>query len=60
MGELYVRWQVKGYKAQEVVSYVNFDTSYPVPRSTRRTGMFCRILSKRRQLSVQFCILLVV
>jgi hypothetical protein len=43
----------KGHKYEESVLCVNSDTSRPVPRSTSRTGMFYRILSKRRQLSIQ-------
>jgi hypothetical protein len=43
------------YRAQdeEAVLCMNFVPSYPVPRSTRGTGVFYRLLSKRRQLSVQ-------
>jgi hypothetical protein len=45
--------ELKGHKDEEVVLYVNCDTSCPVPRSTRRTEMFYRFLTKRRHLSVQ-------
>jgi hypothetical protein len=44
--ELCLLWQAIGHKDEESVLYVifflcvNFVTSYPVPRSTRRTGVF--------------------
>jgi hypothetical protein len=38
--ELCVRWQSIGHKDEEAVLCVNGVTSYPVPRSTRRTGVF--------------------
>jgi hypothetical protein len=43
----------KGQKDGAAVLRFNRDTSCPVPRSTRGTGVFYRILSRRRQLSVQ-------
>jgi hypothetical protein len=52
-GELFLSWRRKGHKDEEAVLCANCDTSYPVPRSTRRTGAFYIPLSKRRQLSVQ-------
>jgi hypothetical protein len=38
--ELCVHWQAIGHKDGEAVLCVNCVTSYPVPRSTRRTEMF--------------------
>jgi hypothetical protein len=38
--ELCVRWQAIGQKDEEAVLCANCVTSYPVPRSTRRTGVF--------------------
>jgi hypothetical protein len=38
--ELCVRLQAIGHKDEEAVLCANFVTSYPVPRSTRRTGVF--------------------
>jgi hypothetical protein len=38
--ELCVRWKAIGNKDEDAVLCVNFVTSYPVPRSTRRTGVF--------------------
>jgi hypothetical protein len=38
--ELCVRWNSIGHKDEEAVLCVNFVTSYPVPWSTRRTGVF--------------------
>jgi hypothetical protein len=53
-GENYVKvGEGNARKDEETVLCGNCGTSYPVPRSTRRTGVFYRILSKRRQLSVQ-------
>jgi hypothetical protein len=52
-GELFLSWQRKGHKDEEAVLCVNCDTLCPVPRSTKRTGVFYRILSRRRQRSVQ-------
>jgi hypothetical protein len=51
-GELYVRWQEQGHQDEEAVLCMNCDTSYPVPQYTRWTGVFYRILSSQRQLSV--------
>jgi hypothetical protein len=39
-GELCVRWKAIGLKDEEAVLCANCVTSYPVPRSTRRTGVF--------------------
>jgi hypothetical protein len=41
------------HKDEEAVLCVNRHISCPVTQSTRRTGVFYRILSRRRQLSVQ-------
>jgi hypothetical protein len=38
--ELRVRWQSIGHKDEEAVLCANCVTSYPLPRSTRRTGVF--------------------
>jgi hypothetical protein len=38
--ELCVRWQAIGHKDEEAVLCANCVPSYPVPRSTRRTGVF--------------------
>jgi hypothetical protein len=38
--ELCVRWQDIGHKDEEAVLCANSVTSYPVPQSTRRTGVF--------------------
>jgi hypothetical protein len=50
--ELFQSWRRKGHKDEEAVLCVNCDSSGPVPRSTRRTGVFYRLMSKGRQLSV--------
>jgi hypothetical protein len=52
-GELFLSWRRKRLKDEEAVLCANCDTSSPVPRSTRRTGVFYRLLSERHQLSVQ-------
>jgi hypothetical protein len=36
-GELFLSWRRKGQKDEEAGLCANCDTSYPVPRSTRRT-----------------------
>jgi hypothetical protein len=38
--ELCVRWQAIGHKDEEAVLCANCVPSYPVPRFTRRTGVF--------------------
>jgi hypothetical protein len=52
-GELILSWRRKGRKTEEAVLCVKCDTPCPVPRSTRRTGVFYRILSRQRQRSFQ-------
>jgi hypothetical protein len=37
---LCLRWQAIGHNDEEAVLCANCVTSYPVPRSTRRTGVF--------------------
>jgi hypothetical protein len=49
-GELFLSGRRKGHKDEEAVVCVNCDA---VPRATRRTGVFYRVLSRRRQRSVQ-------
>jgi hypothetical protein len=51
-GELFLSWRRKGHKDEEAVLCVNCDTC-PVSQFKRRPGVFYRILSRRRQRSVQ-------